>query len=111
MENYDWDVKLASQLSGCTASAYETCLSLVRQQLNIQPTVTFDTLLVALGSTTMSKPVLELWDEFSGAYLEQFAGARKINASKEIESSSWKGAIVFLCAKAFGVRKIKKKKT
>jgi hypothetical protein len=97
-------MKLGAQLAGCTASVYESVLSNVRQQLNIQPTVTLDTLAVALGSTTMLAPVKELWLDFSASYQNQFTGAKRINAQKELELPCWKGAIMFCCAKAFGVK-------
>ncbi|KAI8088069.1 uncharacterized protein B0P05DRAFT_464975 [Gilbertella persicaria] len=101
--HHDWSIKLACQLAGCTASAYDTALSNVRKQLNIQPSVTFDSLCVVLGSTTMLNPVRELWESFNTTYLEQFKGIKRANAEKELELPCWKGAVMYCCAKAFGV--------
>lgn len=96
-------MKSGVQLAGCTASAYDSVLSNVRKQLNIQPIVTLDILAVALGSTTMLGPAKELWQDFSTSYQNQFTGAKRVNAQKELELPCWKGAIMFCCAKAFGV--------
>ncbi|KAI7903855.1 uncharacterized protein BX663DRAFT_432488 [Cokeromyces recurvatus] len=103
LQHYDWNIQLAAQLAGCKASAYESVLSMVRKQLNIQPTITFDTLLVALGSTTMSEPVKELWTSFQQDYLSQFKGVQKSNAQQELELPCWKGGIIYCCSKALGV--------
>lgn len=104
LKNYDWDTKLAAQLAGCTASAYESVLSIVRQRLNLQPVVTLEMLAVALGSTTMLSHANDLWQDFITNYTSKLSGAaQKRNAQKELEQSCWKGAIMFTCAKAFGV--------
>ncbi|KAI9482862.1 MAG: hypothetical protein EXX96DRAFT_555878 [Benjaminiella poitrasii] len=106
LQHYDWNVELAAQLAGCNTKAYEAVLSMVRKQLGIEPVVTFETLLVALGSTTMTSPVEELWKSFEADYVGHFKGTQqKINAKQELTSPRWKGAIVYCCAKALGVRK------
>lgn len=79
---------------------------MVRQRLNLQPTVTLDILAVALGSTTMLSHANALWQDFTTNYLGKLSGAaKKMNAQKELEQSCWKGAIMYTCAKAFGVSK------
>lgn len=103
--HHEWNLKLGSQLAGCTSSAYESALSIARQHLNIQPTISFEALTVALGSSTMLNPVKELWAAFENDYQEQFSGIAKQNAHKELEMSCWKGAAIYCCAKAFGVSK------
>lgn len=60
-------------------------------------------LAVALGSTTMLSHANSLWDEFTTAYLNKLSGAKKLSAQKELEQSCWKGAIMYTCAKSFGV--------
>ena len=96
-------MKLGAQLAGCTLSAYESVLRIVRQQLNLQNKVTLDMLAVALGSTTMLTHANDLWQDFSTNYLNKLTGAKKLNAQKELEDSCWKGAIMYICAKSFGV--------
>jgi len=103
LDNLDWDIELGSRLAGCTTSAYEKALSLCRKQLDIRPTVTFEALTVALGSTTMQTPVKELWDNVVQEYPKRFTGVDKVNATKDLELAAWKGAAVFCCAKAYGV--------
>ncbi|KAI7896602.1 uncharacterized protein EV154DRAFT_411116 [Mucor mucedo] len=103
LKNYDWDAKIASQLAGCALSAYEQALSITRKQLNLQTKVTLDMLAVALGSTTMLSQANILWEAFLTKYLGKLSGAKKVNAQAEIEQSCWKGAIMYTCAKAFGV--------
>ncbi|KAI8094770.1 hypothetical protein BDF21DRAFT_330680 [Thamnidium elegans] len=103
LKNYDWDIKLGAQLAGCSLSAYESALSIVRQQLNLQSKVTLDMLAVALGSTTMLTHVNALWQDFTTSYLNKLTGAKKTNGQKELEDSCWKGAVMYICAKAFGV--------
>lgn len=98
-----WNNELAAQLAGCPAKSYELTLSIVRQRLDIQPTVTFEHLAVALGSTTMLKHIHTLWDKFTTKYIDELKGAKKMNAKKELELPCWKGAVVFACAKALGV--------
>ncbi|KAI8644702.1 hypothetical protein BD408DRAFT_412767 [Parasitella parasitica] len=100
--NHGWNLELGSQLAGCKASAYEAALSKARQRLNIHPTINFEALTIALGSSTMLNPVKELWAVFDEAYQEQFTGATKLNAKKELEMPCWKGAAIYCCAKAFG---------
>ncbi|CEP13962.1 hypothetical protein [Parasitella parasitica] len=107
--NYDWNLKLGSQLAGCKTSAYEAALSIARQRLNIQPTINFEALTVALGSSTMLNPVKQLWAIFEEAYQEQFTGATKLSAKKELKLPCWKGAVIFSCAKAFGEHLSKEK--
>ncbi|KAG2230694.1 hypothetical protein INT48_006911 [Thamnidium elegans] len=102
LKNYDWDIKLGAQLAGCSLSAYESALSIVRQQLNLQSKVTLDMLAVALGSTTMLTHVNALWQDFTTSYLNKLTGAKKTNGQKELEDSCWKGAVMYICAKAFG---------
>ncbi|CAO0791288.1 unnamed protein product [Mucor circinelloides] len=102
LDNLDWDIELGSRLAGCTTSAYEKALSLCRKQLDIRPTVTFEALTVALGSTTMQTPVKELWDNVVQEYPKRFTGVDKVNATKDLELAAWKGAAVFCCAKAYG---------
>lgn len=60
-------------------------------------------LAVAIGSTTMLKHANVLWEEFTTIYLNKLTGAKKINAQKELEQSCWKGAVIYNCAKAYGV--------
>lgn len=60
-------------------------------------------LAVALGSTTMLSQANILWEAFLTKYLGKLSGAKKVNAQAEIEQSCWKGAIMYTCAKAFGV--------
>ncbi|KAI8888634.1 hypothetical protein K501DRAFT_302765 [Backusella circina FSU 941] len=105
LKKQGWDNKLAAQLAGCTAKSYESVLSVVRQSLDIQPTVTFDHLAVALGSSTMLKHIHALWDTFTTKYIDELKGVKKMNARKELELPCWKGAVVFVCAKALGVKK------
>ncbi|KAL9554654.1 hypothetical protein MBANPS3_002705 [Mucor bainieri] len=100
--NLDWDVGLGSRLAGCSTSAYEKALSLCRKRLDIRPTVTFDALTIALGSSTMLTPVQELWDNFVQEYPKKFTGVDQRNAIQDLEMAAWKGAAVFCCAKAHG---------
>lgn len=65
--------------------------------------MTLDILAVALGSTTMLSQANTLWEAFLNNYLAKFTGVKKVNAQEEIEQSCWKGAIMYTCAKAFGV--------
>ncbi|KAF1797654.1 hypothetical protein FB192DRAFT_1290309 [Mucor lusitanicus] len=101
--NLDWDIGLGSRLAGCNTSAYEKALSLCRKRLDIRPTITFDALTIALGSSTMLGPVQELWDYFVQEYPNKFTGVDKRNAIQDLEMAAWKGAAVFCCAKAHGV--------
>ncbi|KAK4516329.1 uncharacterized protein ATC70_011299 [Mucor velutinosus] len=100
--NLDWDVGLGSRLAGCSTPAYEKALSLCRKRLDIRPTVTFDALTIALGSSTMLTPVQELWDNFVQEYPKKFTGVDRRNAIQDLEMAAWKGAAVFCCAKAHG---------
>ncbi|KAI8984012.1 hypothetical protein BDF20DRAFT_857557, partial [Mycotypha africana] len=89
-------------LAGCTVAAYENTMSAVRKHLNMLPDVTFDNLMVALGSSTMKVPVDELWKDFQHFYLEQFKGVQQKNIMRvEINRTPcWKGATVYCCAQA-----------
>lgn len=60
-------------------------------------------LAVALGSSTMLTQANILWEAFLENYLSKFTGAKKISAQTEIDQSCWKGAIMYTCAKAYGV--------
>ncbi|KAI8972782.1 hypothetical protein BDB01DRAFT_809296 [Pilobolus umbonatus] len=102
LKKYDWDMNLAAELAGCSPSAYESVLSIVRRNLNIIPTITFDTLIVTLGCTSMTAPVDGLWTHFSTRYLQKLTGQKKINTAKELELPYWKGAVLYACAKSFG---------
>ncbi|KAI8379922.1 hypothetical protein EDC96DRAFT_492317 [Choanephora cucurbitarum] len=99
---HDWSVRLASQLAGCTSANYDSVLSNIRKHLNIQPSITLDTLSIALGSSTMLNSVRDLWDSFTADYLEELKGIKRANAEKELELPCWKGAVTYCCAKAFG---------
>ncbi|KAG1554011.1 hypothetical protein G6F49_008181 [Rhizopus delemar] len=102
LQMYDWNIKLAAELAGCSVKAYESVLSTVRKQLNIYPSVKLSTLAVALGSTTMQTYANTLWDDFIKRYKDTLTGAKKSNIDDELKLSCWKGAVMFCCAKAFG---------
>ncbi|KAI7860520.1 hypothetical protein BDC45DRAFT_430765 [Circinella umbellata] len=99
----DWDNSLAAQLAGCTKRAYENTVSIVRKALQLQPTVTFESLGVTFGCTTMISQVQKLWDSFSTKYISQMSVAQQTTAKQELDQPSWKGAVFYTCAKAFGV--------
>ncbi|KAI9253435.1 hypothetical protein BDA99DRAFT_548261 [Phascolomyces articulosus] len=98
-----WDNRLAAQLAGCTKRAYENTVSIVRKTLQLQPTVTFESLGVTFGCTIMVSHVQKLWDSFSTAYISQMSGAQRRTAQQELDQPAWKGAVFYTCAKAFGV--------
>lgn len=102
----DWDIKIAAAIAGCSLSTYESVLSTVRKALDIQPSVSFKTLAVTLGSTGLVSLAQELWTDFVPRYLDVYTGARRQAAEKEVKSPCWKGAVMFSCAKAFGVSKL-----
>ncbi|KAI7871630.1 hypothetical protein BDF14DRAFT_1763045 [Spinellus fusiger] len=97
-----WDSKLAAELSGCKPSVYDSAVVLVRKSLHIVPTVSFESLAVALGCTTMMSQIQELWSTFQQTYLGQLSAAKRISAQEELTQTVWKGATVYVCAKAFG---------
>ncbi|KAL0078040.1 hypothetical protein J3Q64DRAFT_1646348 [Phycomyces blakesleeanus] len=100
---HDWDSKLAAELAGCKPAVYDTAVSLTRKHLGIVPVVSFESLTVALGCTTMIKQVESLWDSFQESYLGNLSVAKKLSAKEELSQPVWKGAIVYACAKALGV--------
>ncbi|KAI8391366.1 uncharacterized protein BYT42DRAFT_489167 [Radiomyces spectabilis] len=104
LEKTGWDNKLAAQLATCTKAAYENTISNVRKQLNLQPTVSFNTLTIALGCTTMIKQVEALYSTFTEKYITRLSVANRQSAKEQLQQPQWKGATVYVCAKAFGVR-------
>ncbi|KAI9283220.1 hypothetical protein BY458DRAFT_3653 [Sporodiniella umbellata] len=101
LQLYDWNLNLAAQLAGCSVKAYGEVLSAARKQLDIQPAIAMNTLVTALGSTTMLSFAESLWAEFEERYRASLTGEKKNNVDEELRLSCWKGAIVFCCAKAF----------
>ncbi|KAG1474218.1 hypothetical protein G6F56_000487 [Rhizopus delemar] len=102
LQLYDWNLNLAAQLAGCSVKAYGDALSAARKQLDIQPTIALNTLVTALGSTTMLTFAEKLWDDFEKRYKDSLTGTKKDHIDQELELSCWKGAVIFSCAKAFG---------
>ncbi|KAG0185516.1 hypothetical protein DFQ28_009205 [Apophysomyces sp. BC1034] len=84
---YGWDNKLAVQLSACRQGAYDSAINVVRKQLNLQPTVTFEALSVAFGCTTM---------------LSHLSIGKRMSAQEDMQLPSWKAAVFYTCAKALG---------
>ncbi|KAI9495083.1 hypothetical protein BDB00DRAFT_815798 [Zychaea mexicana] len=104
-----WDNSLAAQLAGCPKRAYENTISVVRKTLQLQPTVTFESLGVTFGCTTMIPHVQKLWTSFSTAYVSKMGEAQRRTAQDELNQPAWKGAVFYSCAKAFGERIAKSK--
>ncbi|ORZ09275.1 hypothetical protein BCR42DRAFT_334890 [Absidia repens] len=103
---YDWNSKLAPELAGCSPKAYDTTMSAVRKLLNLQSTITFDTLGVTFGSTTMATHAQDLWSTFVQQHINQLGPAQQVSVKKQLESALWKAAAFYVCAKAVGVSEI-----
>ncbi|KAI8148323.1 hypothetical protein BJV82DRAFT_531235 [Fennellomyces sp. T-0311] len=109
LSRHGWDNGLAAQLAGCTKRAYENTVSVVRKTLQIQPNVTFESLGVSFGCTTMIPHVQKLWQSFSANYVSKLNGAQRRTAQQELDQPAWKGAMFYTVAKAFGERIAKNK--
>ncbi|KAI8331354.1 hypothetical protein BC941DRAFT_360518 [Chlamydoabsidia padenii] len=101
---FGWNNKLAAELAGCTPKAYDTTMSAVRKHLNLQSTITFDTLGVTFGSTALATHAQDLWTSFVKQHIKKMGPAQQISAKDQLNTAVWKAAAFYTCAKAVGVK-------
>ncbi|CAO3617541.1 unnamed protein product [Cunninghamella blakesleeana] len=100
---FGWNNKLAAELAICTPKAYDTTITAVKKHLNLQNNITFETLGVTFGSTTLITHANDLWQFFIQHYLSKLGPAQQVTVKEQLNQSVWKAAAFFICARAFGI--------
>ncbi|SAM06798.1 hypothetical protein [Absidia glauca] len=101
---FGWNSKLAAELAGCTLKAYDMTMSAVRKHLNLQSTITFDTLGITFGSTALATHSQDLWTHFVQQHISKLGPAQQLSAKDQLSTALWKAAAFYVCAKAVGVQ-------
>lgn len=78
-------------------------MSAVRKHLNLQSTITFDTLGITFGSTALATHSQDLWAHFVQQHISKLGPAQQVSAKDQLSTALWKAAAFYVCAKAVGV--------
>ncbi|RUP51604.1 hypothetical protein BC936DRAFT_147074 [Jimgerdemannia flammicorona] len=92
------------KLASCTPTIYSNILQTVRRELDLQINVTFDSLAIVFGCTTVVPQVEGLWAHFCERYIGTLNAAQVPAAKMELEKPVWKGAVFWVCCKAVTIR-------
>lgn len=95
---------MAAKLATCTKRAYENTVSLVRTQLGVQQDVTFESMAVTFGCTTMVNKLEDLWQTFCEKYVTQLGSYKRSQTMREeLDQPAVKAAVFLTCARSLGV--------
>ncbi|KAI9303027.1 hypothetical protein BJ944DRAFT_166155 [Cunninghamella echinulata] len=100
---FGWDTTLAAELAICSQKAYESTLTIVKKHLGLQTIITFETLGVTFGSTTLSSHAHNIWSYFIEKYLSSLGPAQQISVKEQLQQPVWKAATFYVCSRAVGV--------